>query len=261
MQKINDETILSRKLLVTFRRHSTVAAVEVVMRKFLKHAAVFLTATTLIGAISASEASEAKRDPSKTHLLDTRAMVVDDFSGLELKPIVEAILTWTGETQGDISIMPPTDADGLFYDIAVNGTGNDMNVFNMDLTADATNPDPWQQGCRHAFYIIRVTSNNSTVKALDGEDRQIMAFTFTGCTFKFIAVVADRMRDEHMLYTTMLHELGHMWGLKDNKAGKESIMNGSWPGSSCITKKDLHDVYGVMGKKGMEPKDTGCAPK
>lgn len=85
-----------------------------------------------------------------------------------------------------------------------------------------------------------------------------MAFTFTGCSYKFIAVVADRMSNEKMMYTTMLHELGHMWGMKDNKEGSKSIMNGSWPGAECITKRDLREVYEIHGKKNKEQRAAGC---
>lgn len=225
------------------------------MRKFLKYTLVTAFIMSFIGTISASEPT---RDPEKTKLIDARALIQDDFSGLETGPIISAFVSWMNETRDDITIMPPTEVDGLFYDIAIKGSGNDISVFDMDLQADGRNPDPWSKGCRHTFYVIRITSNHPVVKALDGEDRQIMAFTFTGCAFKFIAVVADRMRDENMLYTTMLHELGHMWGLPDNKDGKSSVMNGSWPGSNCITKKDLRDVYEKNGKQGMEPKDRGC---
>jgi hypothetical protein len=225
------------------------------MRKFFKYTLITAFVMSFIGTLSASEAP---RDATKTNFIDSRAMVQEDFSGLETAPIVRAFITWMNETNGDIAIMPPTEGDGLFYDVAISGKGNDLNVFNMDLAADGSNPDPWQKGCRPTFYVIRVTSSHPTVKMIDGENRQVLAFTFTGCTFKFIAVVADRMRDEQMLYTTMLHELGHMWGLPDNKGGEDSIMNGSWPGSTCITKRDLRDVYEKNGKRGLQPKDRGC---
>ena len=228
------------------------------MRKLFKHVLITAFVMSFIGSIGASEAV---RDPEKTSLIDSRAMIQDDFSGLETVPIVRAFVSWMEETQGDITIMPPTEADGLFFDLAVKGEGSnnsDINVFDKDLQADGSNPSPWSKGCRHTFYLLRITSNHPVVKALDGENREILAFTFTGCTYKFIAVVADRMRDENMLYTTMLHELGHMWGLPDNKDGKTSVMNGSWPGSKCITKKDLHDVYDKHNKQGFEPKDRGC---
>lgn len=225
------------------------------MRKFLKYTLVTAFIMSFIGTISASEPI---RDPEKTKLIEARALIQDEFSGLETEPIVKSFFSWMEETTGDIEIMPPTEVDGLFYDIAIKGNGNDVSVFDMDLQADGSNPDPWSKGCRHTFYVIRITSSHPVVKALDGEDKQIMAFTFTGCAFKFIAVVADRMRDENMLYTTMLHELGHMWGLPDNKDGKISVMNGSWPGANCITKKDLRDVYEKNNKQGMEPKDKGC---
>lgn len=230
------------------------------MRKLYKNICVFSIVATLVGVLGASEA---RRDPKKTHLISSRAMIQDDFSGLEAKPIIKAFYAWTEETEGDITIDPPEEIDGLFYDAAVKGEGNDVQVFDLDLKADSSNPDPWQVGCRHAFYVIRVTSSNPTVKAIDAageEPREVMAFTFTGCNFKFIAVVADRMRDEEMMYTTMLHELGHMWGLPDNKEGQDSIMNGSWPAATCITRRDILNVYEANGKPGMAPK-TGCTRK
>jgi hypothetical protein len=228
------------------------------MSKFFKRILVTAFVMSFIGSISASESA---RDPEKTRLIDCRAMIQDEFSGLETVPIVKAFVSWMEETQGDITVMPPTEVDSLFFDLAVKGEGNDISIFDKDLQADGKNPEPWSKGCRHTFYLLRITSRHPVVKALDGENREILAFTFTGCTYKFIAVVADRMRDENMLYTTMLHELGHMWGLPDNKDGKSSIMNGSWPGSKCITKKDLHDVYDKHSKHGKEPKDKGCVSK
>lgn len=231
------------------------------MKKISRISSTFFAAVAFIGVISASDAADPVRNSVNSQLIESRALIEDDFSGLETKPMIRAIFSWMKETQGDIDVMPPTDEDSLFYDIAIKGESEGKNIFDIDLTADATNLDPWQKGCRHTFYVIRVNSGHPTVKFLDGKDRQIMAFTFTGCSFKFIAIVADRMKDDQMLYTTMLHELGHMWGLKDNKEGKESIMNGSWPGPNCITKKDLRDVYAVMGKKGMEPKEGGCTPE
>lgn len=227
-----------------------------VMHKFFKHILVTAFVMSFIGSISASEPA---RNSEKTKFIVSRVMIQDEFSGLETGPIVKAFVSWMEETQGDILILPPTLSDGMFFDVAIKGEeGKDFSVFDKDLQADASNPEPWANGCRHTFYLLRVSSNHPVVKSLDGEDREILAFTFTGCAYKFIVVVADRMRNENMLYTTMLHELGHMWGLPDNKDGKESIMNGSWPGSKCITKKDLHDVYDKHNKHNMEPKDRGC---
>jgi len=230
------------------------------MLKIYKNVCVFSAVASLVGILSASEA---KRDPQKTHMISSRAMIQDEFSGLETNPIVRAFYTWMEETQGDISIDPPNESDGLFYDAAVKGDSQGLQVFDLDLKADSTNHDPWQKGCRHTFYVVRVMSNSPTVKAIDnmgGETREVLGFTFSGCTFKFIAIVADRMRDEEMMYTTMLHELGHMWGLPDNNEGKRSVMNGSWPASHCITHKDIVDDYEVNKKSGMEPK-TGCKMK
>ena len=230
------------------------------MRKIYKNVCVFSFIASLVGTLSASEPG---RDPQKTHLISSRAMIQEDFSGLEATPIIKAFYSWMEETTGDISIDPPSESDLLFYDMIIKGSSYDLQVFDFDLKADATNRDPWQKGCRQTFYVIRVTSSHPTVRAIDsagasGEAHEVLGFTFSGCNFKFIAVVADRMRDEEMMYTTMLHELGHMWGLPDNKAGKNSIMNGSWPASHCVTRKDIVDLYSVNKKPGMEPPKTGC---
>lgn len=232
------------------------------MRKFLKYTLTAAFIMSFIGTISASEPTQTPRDPAKSKLIDSRAMITNEFSGIESKPIVKAIVTWMMETQGDITIMPPTEGDAVFYDLIMKKEGSDVvNIDPSILEADGKIKDPWNKGCRHSFYIVRINSDHPIVRALDGEDRQIMAFTFTGCVSKFIAVVADRMQTEEMLYTTMLHELGHMWGLPDNKAGSDSIMNGSWPGAKCITTRDLRDVYDINGKSGMQPKDSGCSVK
>jgi len=225
------------------------------MRRLLKQVAVILATVSFIGAISASEA---RRNPDKTSLIDARALIQNDFSGIETKPIVRAFISWMNETEGDIMIMPPSESDAMFFDLIMKDGEGSLRVFDMDLTSDAAVPEPWSKGCRNSFYIVRVTSDNPVVKALDGENRHIMAFTFEGCAFKFIAVVADRMQDEEMMYTTMLHELGHMWGLKDNARGRDSIMNGSWPGATCITKHDLSEVYDLHHKHGMQPPRGGC---
>lgn len=224
------------------------------MRKFGKYIATIACMTSFIGAISASE-------PPKVHgprLIVTNAMITEDFSGIETDVIVKSFFNWMVETEGDIVLNPPDERDGLYYELIVKGDSPTMNVFDMELMDDARIPDPWSKGCRKTFYVIRVTSSHPVVQAFDVEGRHVMAFTFTGCAYKFIAVVADRMKNEEVMYTTMLHELGHMWGLKDNKEGNKSIMNGSWPGAKCITKRDLREVYEVLGKKGKEPKDRGC---
>lgn len=225
------------------------------MRNFFKYTMTVALVMSFIGAISASEA---ERDPEKTHILTTNAMIADEFSGIESALIVKSFLGWMNESRGDILILPPDEKDGLYYKFFLKGDSPEFSVFEMDLTADAKVKNPWAKECRHTFYVMRITSSHPVVKVLDGEDKTIMAFTFTGCSYKFIAVVADRMSNEKMMYTTMLHELGHMWGMKDNKEGGKSIMNGSWPGAECITKRDLREVYEIHGKKNKEQRDAGC---
>ena len=231
------------------------------MHNLTKHSLVVTFIMSFIGTISATELIV--KDLLDTKLISSRAIIQDDFSGLEIEPIVNAFISWMEETHGDIMISPPEKDDAVFYEEVMKGNSKESNVFNsIDLNADGSASDPWEKECRHNFYVIRITSSHPIVKDFDLEGRHIMAFTYTGCVYKFIAVVADRMRDEKMMYATILHELGHMWGLSDNKDGKQSIMNGVWPmGSTCITKKDLREVYALYGKKGMERKDRGCVPK
>lgn len=236
--------------LVTIKIHF----LEVEMGKFGKYATTIAFVMSFIGAISASETQQ----PEKTHILSSNAMITEDFSGIEGTIITKAILSWMSETRGDIMILPPEAKDGLYYDIIMKGDSPTMNIFEMDLAVDGKIPDPWSKGCRQTFYIIRITSSHPVVQEFEAQNRHVMAFTFTGCAYKFIAVVADRMSNEEVLYTTMLHELGHMWGLKDNQEGDASIMNGSWPGAKCITKRDLKEVYEIHGKKNREPLGAGC---
>lgn len=225
------------------------------MRKFGKYATTIAFVMSFIGVISASEA---QKPVENTQLITTNALITEGFSGVESSILVKAFISWITETRGDIMILPPEERDGMYYDIIMKGDSPTLNVLDMDLTGDAKVPDPWSKNCRSTFYVIRITSSHPVVQALDAEKRQIMAFTFTGCAYKFIAIVADRMSNENVMYTTMLHELGHMWGMKDNKEGDKSIMNGSWPGAKCITKRDLKEVYEINGKKGKEPTDAGC---
>lgn len=225
------------------------------MQKFGKYATTIAFVISFIGTISASESQQVHE---KTHLLSTKALIAEDFSGIEDTIIVKAIINWMVETHEDITILPPEERDQIYYNIIVKGDSTNMNIFEMDLMGDTKIPDPWSKNCRNTFYVIRITSSHPVVQEFDAQNRRVMAFTFVGCAYKFIAVVADRMGNEEILYTTMLHELGHMWGLMDNKEGENSIMNGSWPGSKCITKRDLRQTYEIHGKKGKEPKDTGC---
>lgn len=230
------------------------------MRDRIKQLSVFLLISTLITAISASEPVKKEETNVREKMIVTHAMIEDDFSGLEIVPIVSAFISWMSVTHNDISILPPTEGDGLFYDVIMKGTGNGAGAFEMTLDADGKSPDPWSKTCRHTFFVIRTNSKSDIVKALDGKDRAILAFTFTGCTIKFIVVVADRMRDEEMLYATMLHELGHLWGLPDNEDGPTSIMNSHYPTSKCITKKDITRVYESHHMSKFAPQDTGCEP-
>lgn len=225
------------------------------MRKFGKYVTTIAFVMSFIGIISASEAQKPTED---TQLVTTNALITEEFSGVETQIIVKAFVNWMAETRGDVMILPPEEKDLMYYDVLMKGDSPTFDIFEMDLSSDARSPDPWSKNCRSTFYVIRITSSHPVVQAFEAEGRHVMAFTFTGCAYKFIAVVADRMSNEQVMYTTMLHELGHMWGMKDNQEGEKSIMNGSWPGSKCITKRDLKEVYEINGKKGKEPLGAGC---
>lgn len=229
------------------------------MRYNLKRLSVFFFILTLISIISASEKKKPEEVEHK-QMIVSRALIEDDFSGIEAAPIVRSFISWMNETHGDILVLPPTEADGMFYDVVMKGTSQGSGAFEMSLDADGKIPDPWGPKCRHSFYIVRTTSKSDIIRALDGENRQILAFTFTGCMFKFIVVVADRMRNDEVMYATMLHELGHMWGLPDNEEGQLSIMNSHYPTSKCITKNDVARVYALHNMSQFVPQDGGCVP-
>lgn len=234
------------------------------MPKFFKFATIFMFVLTVVGIISASENPE--RDPKKSHLLTVHAMITNDFSGLEIKPITMAFKSWMKETSGDITIAQPTQNDAIFYEMLVKGESPlALSEMAMSYPGDYDpESNPWREGCRNSFYVMRTLSDDPLVQALDNrdddEESTILAFTHAGCLFKYIVVVADRMENEQLMYTTVLHELGHMWGLYDNTKGQESLMNGVYPMAPCITKADLADVYEVFGKKGQAPKSGGCVP-
>lgn len=246
------------------------------MRKFLKTTTIAVGMLSLVGIIGASKpgtgvpvAKKTEKTVQEEHprpvMIASRTLIQDDFSGVESEPIVAAFMSWMSETNGDIIIAPPTEQDTMYFDLLMNDSQGNVNIFEMDLSADGSKPEPWGPSCRHTFYVIRITSRHPVVKMLDsgkaGESKEILAFTFEGCMYKFIAVVADRMRDQNLMYTTMMHELGHMWGLADNTAGANSIMNGSWPGAMCITKKDIKDLYELHGRSDSIPADAGCNPR
>lgn len=232
------------------------------MRKNVKQFLTFFLLSTFITAISASEPVKKEKpvQAERQKMIITNAMIEDDFSGLEIVPIVSAFMSWASVTHGDITILPPTENDGIFYDAIMKGSSKSNKIFEASVGSDGKTPDPWAAGCRHTFFVIRTNSTSEIVRALDGETRQILAFTFTGCMVKFIVIVADRMRDEQVLYATMLHELGHMWGLPDNKEGQKSVMNGEYPTAGCITKRDIANVYEAHRMSKMTPQDTGCEP-
>ena len=226
------------------------------MRIKFQQLIVFLLTTVFISVISASESPGLKQGEPGS-IITTNAMILEEFSGLETTPIVKAFMSWVGETRGDILILPPTEQDVAFFRAAM---GDGIEQIDYDLGVDKT-LNPWSKQCRHTFYVVRVSSNSQLVKEIDGKNRSVMAFTFTGCMYKFIAIVADRMTDEKVMYEVVLHELGHLWGLPDNKLSQGlSVMRGYYPTSTCITKLDIKNLYDVHGKKGLEKFAGGCDP-
>jgi len=232
------------------------------MPKIFKFAMMLSLILTLVGVLSAAE--KPGRDPKISHLLTTQALITDSFSGMEITPIVRALRSWMKETSNDITILHPNRDDAVFYEMIVRGRGESA-LSNVSFEyPDDSEENPWRSGCKKTFYIIRTTSHDPVVKYIDGRDGDpstgVLAFTYVGCLFKYIVVVGDRMENEEFMYITMLHELGHMWGLPDNEKGKLSVMNGMYPMAPCITKDDLREVYESFGKSRHTPKEGGCVP-
>ena len=230
------------------------------MPKIFKFAMIVILFITFVGVISA--ATPPTRDSKQSHLLTTHALITSDFSGVEAAPITNAIRSWMKETSNDITVLPPEQSDSMFYEMLIRGSVSAIS--DMALMYSDENKDPWGEDCRNNFYIIRTTSRDPLVKALDNREGDpasgVLAFTYLGCFFKYIVVVGDRMHNEELMYTTMLHELGHMWGLPDNERGQLSVMNGIYPMAPCITKTDLFETYEVFGKSVHVPTKGGCTP-
>jgi len=226
--------------------------------------------TLIVGTVSATEKPVQKTEgPEKDHpaLIDSRALILNDFSGMESKPIVEAFYTWMKETKGDVRIFPPVSADAVYFKkLYLNDVGEFIfaDSIQLDMAMIQNGMNPWGSECPHTFYVLRTTSESSIVRAIDKskDGASTLAFTYSGCFYKFIFVVADRISTEEELRTVMMHELGHMWGLPDNERGRSSIMNGMYNNMSmCITKQDMRDLYDLYNPSMFLEKDMGCEVK
>ena len=204
--------------------------------------------------------------PKNTTLIESNAFIEGKFSGVELKPIVESFYTWMSETNNAIKIAPPTESQRNYFYRVLRQAINDPDELEIDYTKHPS--IAWGGSCSKDFFVIRVLSIDPIVRLIDSsknsddnDDRRlgVLAYTFLGCRYKFIAIVADRIEDEEMFKLVVLHELGHMWGLPDNEKGNLSIMNGIYPMSKCITKSDIIDLYEAH-KKNVPSNIKGCNP-
>lgn len=203
--------------------------------------------------------------PKNITLIESNAFIEGKFSGVEMKPIVESFYTWMSESNGAIKISPPTEVQRAYFYKIMRHAINDPDELDLDYTRHAN--IAWGGACSKDFFVIRVLSIDPIVRLIDNSknsgdvDRQlgVLAYTFLGCRYKFIAIVADRIEDEEMFKLVVLHELGHMWGLPDNEKGKLSVMNGIYPMSKCITKSDIIDLYEAH-KKNVPTNIKGCSP-
>jgi hypothetical protein len=203
--------------------------------------------------------------PKSNTLIECNAFIEGKFSGVEMKPIVESFYTWMNVSNGAIKISPPTEVQRAYFYKVMRHAINDPDQLDLDATRHPT--VAWGGACSKDFFVIRVLSIDPIVRLIDNSknsgdsDKQfgVLAYTFLGCRYKFIAVVADRIEDEEMLKAVILHELGHMWGLLDNEKGNSSIMNGVYPMSKCITKSDIIDLYEAH-KKNVPSNIKGCNP-
>jgi hypothetical protein len=224
--------------------------------KKLKNHLYFIFIISLITTISFAGS------PPNKNIIDTHAYIEGKFSGVEVKPIVEAFYTWMEETKGGVTIRPPTlDQRAYFYNVLKPNITDD-EALTLDLVKSP--PVAWGGACSKDFFIMRVLSNDPIVMLIDGNKESgvgVLAYTFLGCKYKFIAVVADRIEDYEMFKLVLIHELGHMWGLLDNTKGNLSIMNGMYPMSKCITKSDIQDLYEIYDRKEVAKSLGGCDSK
>lgn len=218
------------------------------MKKILYNC-FFVFLVCLISTLSFAEAPK-----NNKNLIESYVLIEHKFSGVELNPIVDAFLTWSQETKNDIIVNPPTIEQKLYFHKVLLPNIGDEDSLALD------NSDPkkaWGNSCSKNFYILRTVSSDPRVMLIDNiknennSDRRtgVLAYTFLGCKYKFIVVVADRINDEEMFKVVLMHELGHIWGLPDNEKGQLSIMNGMYPMSTCITKLDIQTLYDIHEKK------------
>ena len=226
------------------------------MKKLINHIS-FIFFVCFITTISFANSPNKNKE-----IIDAHVYIENKFSGVEVKPIVEAFYTWMGETKGGITIHPPTLEQKIYFHNVLKPNIVDDDSLNLDHVKSA--PVAWGGACSKDFFIMRVLSSDPIVMLIDqGKDSNVgvLAYTFLGCKYKFIAVVADRIQDDEMLKTVLIHELGHMWGLPDNTKGNLSIMNGLYPMSKCITKSDIEELYELYGKKEVAKSLGGCDSK
>jgi hypothetical protein len=200
--------------------------------------------------------------PSNKNIIDTHAYIEGKFSGVEVKPIVEAFYSWMEQTKGGVTIHPPTLEQRAYFYNVLKPNITDDDALNLDQVKSV--PVAWGGACSKDFFVMRVLSNDPIVMLIDGgkdSNVGVLAYTFLGCKYKFIAVVADRIEDADMFKLVLMHELGHMWGLLDNTKGNLSVMNGMYPMSKCITKSDIEELYEIYGRKEVAKSLGGCDSK
>lgn len=234
--------------------------------KRIKHLVIGSLLTLVVGTVSATEKPKVEEKHEHSAIIDSRALIANDFSGMESKPIVAAFYEWMKETKGDILIFPPVSADAEYFKkmyLTDDGDFIPSDNIQLDMSIVSAGLDPWGDDCSQTFYILRTTSESSIVRAIDStKDGSTLAFTYPGCFYKFIFVVADRISSEEEMKTVMIHELGHMWGLPDNQKGENSIMNGMYNNmSKCITKEDMKELYELHGASMFLEGDMGCETK
>lgn len=154
-----------------------------------------------------------------------RNVYIDDtFNEQQKSDVIAGLNTWTQSTQGYISWahQPWTE---YWEDIQKNSIE-----------------------CRRHLIIVKFTSNDKTILELEAHTGHAIAGyafpTDDPCGVEAIYLVVDTVFNDHQFRVVVMHEIGHILGLKHNQ--NNSIMNTphSW---SLLGPTDL-DLYNVFIK-------------
>ena len=103
-----------------------------------------------------------------------------------------------------------------------------------------------QKGCSDKLTILRVTSEHPMINGSEGINHY-MGLSHPFYKFKWVMLVVDRLQTVRAFEETIVHELGHSFGLKHSFVKKSGVMYVNLEQTLCVTKYDT-DHFAVRWK-------------